>query len=875
MGWLSWARFVARRPLAVAALGALVCLAGGLVAWQGLELKTARIELTGAELPFAQRFLALEEEFGDLNRIVITIQSPSRSQTRAYAAALATRIRQDERRFAGVLERVGPVELEGQALLLLAPERLVEGRALVERALPAWRRGALSGALTGWACLIEERLESGERSSGDAVLAERGAQLLEDLEQVSRGQEIAETPFDALPSWDEAGYVWGSEDRLLILVAFRESAGELDPRSASVGAARALVRELQPAWPEVEVGLTGKPVLEVDEMATYERDSLRSSAVALASVTLLLILALRRFSAPLLIGACLALSVAGTLGLATLWPGHLNLMAVVFVMVVIGLGVDFAIHLVGRYDEARARGLEATGALCEALGTTGPALSAGALTTAGAFCGAAFTDFKGLREFGVVAGFGVLASLLVSVSVVPALILLLDKRRSGTPKPAPAALAFRLLDRWSRAHPGRVLAFCAALTLVAGVGARGLRYQGNLLLLQDPELASVQLEHELLRDPVTTSWFLAYPARSLSELAAVASRVQGLPKVDRVASVLDLLPREGGQERLEQARELQASLRILLAQRPPPSQAPELRVACRRLIEVLERALDEALAGGVKEALPVLEGLLERSRRALAALPVGELPPSAQRYEERLWAALARRAQPLTAGELTLSPEALPPVLRDRFVGSRGSYLLRIYPKENLWDPERLSAFVAEVEGAAPGVTGVPAMLHGASGVMVAAYQRAGWIALGLVSLGLLVWFRRLRPAAVALLALAVGVVWTAGLMGWLGLDLNPANLIALPLMLGIGIDSAVHVVHRASLAAGPEGEALLGTSLGRALVYSGLTSVASFGTLALASHPGTASMGSAISLAILACVAAGVLVAPALWHLTETGGPS
>lgn len=865
MGWLSWARFVARRPLLVACVGALVCAAGGLLAYRGLEMKTARIELTGPELPFAKRFMALEAEFGDLNRIVVTIESPSRSRSRAYAAALAARLRADERHFAGVFERVGPAELRGQALLLLPPEQLEEGAALAEHTLPAWRRGPLSGALAGWTRVVEDRLEGGASGSFDGALAERGLQLLKDIELTCGGREVARTPFDSLPS-DEAGYVWGSGDRLLILVAFREEfEGQLDPRSASVGAARSLIRELAPAWPDVEVGLTGKPVLEVDEMATYEQDSLRSSLVALISVTLLLVLALRRLSAPVLIGGCLALSVAGTLGLATLWPGHLNLMAVVFVMVVIGLGVDFAIHLVGRYDEARGRGQEGPDALCQALVSTGPALAAGALTTAGAFCGAYFTDFKGLREFGIVAGFGVLASLLVSVSVVPALILLLEGRRGARPRVTSEGGWFRRLDRWTRARPGRVLAGCALLTLVAALGARDLRYEGNLLLLQDPGLPSVQLEHELLRDPATTSWFLAYPARDLSELAEVSSRAAALPGVDRVVSVLDLCPPDA-EAWVETAARLQASLRAWLAAEARPSDAAGLRAACAGLVEVLERALEEALAGGVKEALPVLEGLLDQAQETLDAIPT-ELPPSALDYEERLRAALFARARPLSLGELDPSPSGLPPVLRDRFVGPQGSYLLRIYPKENLWDPERLAAFVAEVEGAAPGVTGVPAMLHGASSVMVEAYRQAGWIALGLVSLGLVVWFRRLKPALIALAALGVGVVWTAGLMGWLGLNLNPANLIALPLMLGIGIDSAVHVVHRASLG-GNEG--LLGTSLGRALVYSGLTSMASFGTLALGKHPGTASIGSAISLAILACVSAGMLVAPALWQLTQ-----
>lgn len=847
--------------------GALVCLLGGLFALEGLELKTARIELTGDELPFARRFLALEEEFGDLNRIVVTLRARDRSEARGYAAALTARIRADSTHFAGVFDRVGPEELQGQALLLLPSQRLEESATLAEEILPGWREGPLSGTLSGWARLVETRLEGGGSSGLDADFAERGEELLADATRLCRGQDVTTTAFDLVPAWDEAGYVWGSGDRLLLLVAFREDAdGQLDPRTVSVTVLRALVQELGPEWPGVEVGLTGKPVLEVDEMATYEADSIRASIVALVGVTVLLILAFRRLSAPLLLGGSLALSVAATLGLATLWPGHLNLMAVVFVMVVIGLGVDFAIHLVGRYDEARGRGVEPGAALEEALGATGPAIAAGALTTAGAFFGAACTDFKGLREFGVVAGFGVLASLLVSVTIVPGLILLMDRGSAHrSPRPQPW---LRGLERWTQSRPGWVLVGCLLVSVLAGIGASRLHYEGNLLLLQDPALPSVQLEHELLADPETRSWFLAYPAASLGELAEVTSRVALLPSVDRVESVLDLCP-EDAPRRIVAARRFQTALRKWLVAEHAPSRRDSLKAANQSLIRVLERALDEALAGGVKEALPVLERLLSGARGLRAAIPPGELPPALARYEERLRVALQTRARPLSLGVLKIpTPDSLPPQLRERFVGARGSYLLRIYPKGNLWDPAQLTGFMGEVEETLPEVTGVPAMLHGASSVMVDSYREAGWIALGVVSLSLLVLFRRLRPTLIALSALGVGVLWTAGLMGWLGFDLNPANLIALPLMLGIGIDSAVHVVHRASKPRAP-GRALIATSLGRALIYSGLTSVASFGTLALARHPGTASMGVAISLSIAACLAAGLVVTPALWRLS------
>ncbi|MBL4850262.1 MAG: MMPL family transporter [Planctomycetes bacterium] len=519
----------------------------------------------------------------------------------------------------------------------------------------------------------------------------------------------------------------------------------------------------------------------------------------------------------------------------------------------------------GRYDEARAAGRAPSAALEEALGATGPAITVGALTTGGAFCGAVFTDFKGLREFGVVAGFGVVASLLVTLSVVPALILLNDRRRAAAPRPVSAG-HLRWLDRWTSQRPRLVLALVLVLSLAAVFGAARLRYQGNLLLLQDQTLDSVQLELKLLRDQHTTSWFLAYSARDLSELAEVTSRAALLPSVQRVESVLDLYP-PGAERRLVPAQRLAGRLEAWVALEARPSQAPALAAANLRLCEALEEALEQALAGGLDDALVVLERLLEEAREVKAALPEGPLPGATLRYEARLTAALRERLRPFGQGSLgPARADRLPAVLRERFVGAHGRYLLRIYPKGNLWDPDELAAFLAEVEAEIPGVTGVPAMLHGASTVMVEAYRKAGWIALAVVTLSLLLLFRSLRPTLVALGSLAVGVLWTAGLMGWLGFDLNPANLIALPLMLGIGIDSAVHVVHRAR--EGRPGP-LIATSLGRALIYSGLTSVASFGTLALGSHPGTASMGTAISVGILCCVSAGLVVAPTLWTLS------
>ncbi|HBP19488.1 MAG TPA: hypothetical protein DEA08_17075 [Planctomycetes bacterium] len=222
--------------------------------------------------------------------------------------------------------------------------------------------------------------------------------------------------------------------------------------------------------------------------------------------------------------------------------------------------------------------------------------------------------------------------------------------------------------------------------------------------------------------------------------------------------------------------------------------------------------------------------------------------------------------EPLSA----VGPEHLPPALAERFVGPQGSYLLRIYPHGNLWNPEELSSFLSEVRGELPEVSGVPVLLHDSSELMLRSYQQAGWVALAVVVVCLLLLFRSLGPTLLALGALLVGALWTGGLLALCGIELNPANLVALPLLLGVGIDTAVHVVHRAR-EVGPRAP-LAGTSLGRALFYSGLTSVASFGSLYLADHPGTASIGSTITLGIFCCVAAGLSVPGALLNAWAGG---
>ncbi len=867
---------VERRPASVVGVGLALAVLAGLFASQRLVMATARIDLIGKEVPYVRKLLDLEAEFGDLNSIVAVVRGEDEQAARAVADALAARVRADTTRFRGVFHRFDPARLGAQALLYADAEQLAQLDAMAERLLPGLADGALPGAIDGFAGELEARLAAGDSGGGggDAALAGIADTLLRDLGAALAGEDPTGTPLDELAGWDDVGYVRAGDGSFILLIAFREAdTGELDPKSAAVAAARAAAAELERAHPGVEVGFTGKPVLDVDEMRTYEVDSTKTSLVALISVTLLLVVAFRRLLAPLLVGGCLLLAVIDTLGFAALWPGHLNLMAVVFVVVVIGLGVDFGVHLVARYDELVAAGRSPGEALSETLRLTGPAIVTGAATTAAAFLCAVLTDFKGLREFGVIAALGVIASLGVMLSVLPALVLLIDRRRGRPAAPPGPGITLRALggiDWLTRAHPRKVLAVAAALTLLAAVFASRARYDGNLLALQDPALESVQLELHLLRDEQLSSWFLAYTTDDLAELERAAARARAIPGVERVESVLDRLPAEQN-ERLEAVRALQERARGLT---PAADWSDErLRAALERLQGALLTALDEALTGGREEALATLEGLLERTEAALEAAADG-VHPAARRYDRALAAAIERRLGPLTGPPAEpLTPANLPAELKERLIGRSGQLLLRIYPEEDLWEPEPRGRFLAAVQAELPEVTGIPLLVHESSWSMANGYLAAGAYSLVLVAGCVLLHFRRLGPSLLSLGALGLGWLWLAGLLGAWGLPLNPANLIALPLLLGIGIDTSVHVIHRA-LEVGPRAP-LIGTSLGSAVLFSGLTSIASFGSLAIASHPGSASIGIVVSLGILCCLLAGLTVPAAVLACLANGRSS
>lgn len=877
------ARAIARTPGRVVLLCLLVIGIAGAVAWSNLGIQTDRMALIGDHHRYNQVFRELRAEFGDLDAMIVLVRGEP-AAARAAAADLARRLGTDPERFPRVFWRVPPDALGGKGLLFVEPAVLEEIAGRLEGGRPAiaaLRERGL-GPFYGQLAAQVRALGRGEAQQESAPTYLPN--FLDQLEGALEGHQAGKPPWEAwIPASAMAGrdgYTWTEDGRLVVLVQPPPGRGE-----AAVASLREVLAAVASAHPQVSLSLTGEPVLEADELITFREDATRATLLSLLGVTVLLWLAMRRLLGPLLAVASVAAAVITTLGAAAIWPGHLNLISLALCALMVGLGIDFAIHWISRYDDARERGARGDEALAQATQGSGRAIAAGALTTALGFLATLLTEVDGLREFGVVAATGVLLALAASLILLPALTVLADRTvggrqlpRSRWPSSALALALDALVERWPRA----ILAVALSATLGAGwlaFGADRLRYDPNLLALQAERLPSVRLADELLHDPALSGMFAAVVVKDAATLASVESKIRALPSVGGTRSILDLVP-------AEQPRKLAilARLRGLVDALPAPSDPRDTPAALALGLKDLGGALQEvgdlAIQAGrpadAKEAVALEERAEGLARRFEAATPseAERLAAHGAALRVELTAALAQLRRECASE--ALSREDLPPALRDRLVGRSGKLLLRVYPKEAVWAEEPLARFVAEVQSVAPGAGGVPIQFYESDRLLRRGFVRAGQVALLFVIAYLILHFRSILRPLVATLTLLIGASWALGVLLLSGWTLNPANLLALPLTFGIGVDYAIHVIHSEREAMrGPTLQVVprvIATASGRAVILSALTTAVGFGALTFSAHRGVASIGLTVSVGVLGCLLSALLVCPALLRLVGGG---
>ncbi|MBN1588276.1 MAG: MMPL family transporter [Pirellulales bacterium] len=873
MAWLT--RGVLRYPVAVIAVAITLALVALTFTGSELEFHTSRLDLLDAQCSHNRLWIDYINKFGHQDDVVVVVQGGSRRQVVPVLEELSSDLISQSQFFHAVLHEVNLSRIRSKGLYYLKPDQLRPIEPFLDEIKPIvdgqWSRLKLSDMIDELCLQLHNPKLFHRREPTLAMMDRLSYGLLAALTQpVGYCSPWPEMP-EVFASLREPGsaYFLTNEGRwglILLRLAEDEDKNAFAPGGEALDTLRRLTKQAEARHPGVQIGLTGLPVLENDEMRSSQTAMIRASFLSLLGVACLFVAGFGGVRHPMMAMLALVLAMAWSFGYITLVVGHLNILTIAFAVVLIGLGIDFGVHFTARYLQNRREHLGSGEAIVETATGVGPGIVTGAVTTAIAFFMAGFTTFTGVAELGIIAGGGILLCCVAALVVLPAMISLSDSHRPRAVLPMPLNVHtwIRPFLRW----PRFVLLLTTAGTILVGLGVARLRYDHNLLNLQEEGLESVELEKALLNKADKSAWFALSIAKNREELTARRKAFLEKQSIDRIEDISSYLPLD-----YEQRRPIIERIRHRLDDLP--ERPPEIPVdPPGELGQALARA--QVLINDSADA-PRIQHRLEQARIALRGLTQPECYERLRRFQHGMAGDLLSRLFQLRSVADPEPPKLddLPKSLVTRLVGQEHNhhfYLMKIYSKSDIWNMEMMRQFVREVRSVDPKATGNPLQTYEASRQMKASYENAALYALGAIAVVLLFDFGSLRYVLLAILPLGAGMLQLFGMLGLLDIPLNPANMIVLPLILGIGVDDGVHVVHDFRRQRGPY---RMSPSTASAVLITSLTTIIGFGSLMIASHRGLQSLGRVLTIGVSCCLFASLVMLPALLTWATRHRPS
>ncbi len=881
------------------------------VVYTVLFLKTDmnRDNLVGPNQKYHENYLAFQKEFPQPDDLVVVVESDNPEKNRQFVERIAAKMQVETNLFRDVFYQQNLAMMGNKALQFATVSNLVEMRDLLTTARPFIEQFTQTTNLVS----LFEQINKAFRTAKQEDNAENRS-LVKSLPALGRivsqagnavqrpGSPPSPNVTTLLDSSEEAmlaSYLTFAHGRIFVVTthAPEDAANETPPvlwtsiknavlesvfhqhttsgdlTSDAVDRLRELVKQTRDEVPGVNVGITGEPVLDYDEMTQSQKDTTLASVVAMVLCALIFIYGYHETGRPVKATICLVVGLGYTLALTTLLVGHLNILTITFVPMLIGLAIDYAVHLITRYEEELHHGKTDQEAITKAMVFTGQGIFTGALTTAGAFLAMYFTNFQGIKEMGIICGGGLLVCLIPMMTMLPVMLLrgrqnVIDHNLRVDDRRA------RIENVWLQ-RPVLVTAIIASLCLTALFAARRMYFDYNLIKMQSPSLSSVVFEQTLLDSADKSLLYGAVLADSLTNAVALQEQIERLPTVAATEPPFYkdfLYPDQGVKRRL--IGEVKAEVAGLKFNAPDlqPVDLQDLSTtlfytSCYVRLAAKEAGTNEptltaqltSLAQSITDLRKIMLGAGARQQAEYAA--------KLARFQQALLADLRDTFQLLQQQDDITPPhvEDLPPALHHRFIGVSGKFLIQVYPKEDVWQRAPQEKFVGELRTVDPKVTGTPVQLYEYETLLKNSYVQAAWYSLAAIALMVLFHFRSLLAVILALLPVAIGTLWLAGLMGWAGVPINLANIMTLPLVIGIGVTNGIHILNRYAEEGTP---GILSRSTGKAVLVSGLTAIAGFGSLILAEHRGIRSLGIIMSVGIATCMIAGLTFLPALLNL-------
>jgi len=839
------------------------------------------------------------DQFDDLNSFIVVIQSDDHHRSLQFLQTLVPCLEMDKINYQQIFYRVDPRLFRSWSLLYLdrkdlltLSENLREHREFLEKLVE-------NPSLTNFFEQINYEMTSkmvGELFTG--YLEENPPDtpkkpvdldfLIHTLTQMKSALDDSGrfiSPWESLftkESWgndSEEGYFWTKDKRYLIIF-ITPSKADFAGTWQFLTALRKTISQTQANFPDVKVGVTGQKALNADQMSTAFRDMSVATLMSIGALAILLIIFWQGIRRPLFEIIRLLIDLALTFGVTTFFIGHLNILSVTFAPLNLGLGVDYGAHWFARYQEEEKRGFtskrEAVRAIMEKLG---PGLLIAGLSASFSFLPLVLTGFKGLVELGLICAMGMVITTLTSLCLLPALILLFDK-----PRWVSSSLSTTIKPFFNITRP-RVL----TILILSGIGmvfsawgAWRVRFDLNMLNLQSSKVESVIWERKLLECSDISSMSGGIAARSLEEGQQKRKSLESLPTVSKVQSVDDLLP-ENQEAKIAMLRKLKPFLGGVgpLKRADGPVNLEELGGVLGRIR--FKMSDSSSSKWGINKPLETqmteVRTLIDYLRQRIHSIDGPHIRKALTVFERDLMQDLNDKLDILRTNVNTrpMVFQDLPQNLLHRFVGHDGLYLIRVFPRGDIWEPDSLGQFVNDLKSVDPDAAGDPITLY----VFTQAFRdgciKAAIYAVAFIFIFLSFTFRSFKITLLALTPLLVGTVWTLGFMHLFNIDLNLANSLFLPLVVGAGVEYGIIILHRWLQSEKDKAAGMIlpfSTALG--VILAGLTTTVGFCSLCISSHHGIFSLGLLTTIGSLCILAAAILFLPALLQcLFAIGNPS
>lgn len=849
-----WGEHVYRFPWVIIILTVLLTAASTYYSSNNLGINTNSADMLSPDLPFQKNSKRIEEEFPqDARVIILVVEALTPEETSQAANTLAEKLSQKKDSFSSVYIPTENDFFRQQALLFLEQDQLEELAEKLTRTQPFIGYLAQHYSLQGLFDIVTKALEADEQTLptdlDPLLLAINNAitnQLNDQPQQLSWQNLLASDHLNT------------ETNRTLVIAKPRLNFDEIMAAEQALTAARETANLIMQDNTSIRIRITGEAALEHEELESVSEGVVVSAIASLLLVCGSLWLGLRSFKLMLATLIVLILGLLLTAGFATVAVGHLNIISIAFAVLYIGLGVDYAIHVNLHYRECRAQGLENAAALTESVQIVGFPIFLCAVTTSLGFLAFVPTDFSGVSEFGIISAGGMIIGLFVSLTVLPALITVFSIKNV---KPIGTGFSLGSLATLPFRYSTLIRVFTIIIAIAASTLLTQLVFDSNPINLRDPNSESVSTIKELLKSQTESPFALLTLAPNQKDAEKLAQQLEQLPSVHQTIFLGNLVA-ENQHEKLEIIEELDLILGNQLSNfkteltDTQPEQA--LLTFNKSISEILKKPETNATRATLEKLQNNISLILQNPNnhaepyQALEKKILDLLPYTMERLQSSM------TAEPYDLADI-------PDYIRSHWLSKNGFYKVHITPEYDQNDIQNLKQFVSEVQAAAPYSSGLPVADQASGAAIAKAFIQAFSGAIIAIFLLLLIILRDLKSTLLVIGPLLLAALLTGATNVLLDNPFNFANVIALPLLMGMGVDSSIHIMQRLKSGLSSQSE-ILQSSTARGVFFSSLTTLFSFSSLAFTPHVGTSSMGLLLAVGIFFTLVCTLIVLPAFY---------